>query len=184
MEVGDVHDFTNDVWVTVDVMFGLLPVGVTTPMTDASMRLLPGQTFDIDSGSLEPDMMTPAIRFDGAEIVDGRLRTGVADFAIAIPYDADTDFMLDIKRSRMRAGITETQLQRGVIGGALQIEPTVATIVAADPMRFDEDLIRLVLETAADLDRDAMGDCTSVSVAIVFEAVEAVKGVVRTPASP
>jgi hypothetical protein len=184
LEVSDVHDWDNDPWVVVDVMFGLLPVGSLAPMLDAMGRVAPGQTFDVDVRSLEADMVTPAIRLDGAEIIGGRLRTGVGDFGIGIPYDMDTNIMLDIKRARLRADVTETRMTRGVIGGALQVEPTVAAIVAADPKRFDEGLIRLVLESAADLDRDAAGECTSVSIGMVFDAVEAVRGVVRSPTAP
>ena len=179
IEVSDIHDFENDDWVVVDFMFGVLPAGVAAPMVDASGRILPGQTFDVQASSLDADMMTPLIRFDGAQIIDGRVSTGAADFAIAIPYDMDTDFELDIKRSRTRFDIADTTLARGVLGGSLRVDETAAAIAAADPEMFDEDLVRLVLESAADLDRDAAADCTSVSVAMVFDAVSAVRGVVR-----
>lgn len=179
VEVSDIHDLVNDEWVVVDFMFGVLPEGTTAPMLDATGRILPGQTFDVQASSLEMDMLTPRIRFDGAQIVGGRVRTGAADFAIAIPYDMDTDFNLDIKRSRTRFDVADAALSRGVLGGSLRVAETAMAIAAADPMRFDEDLVRLVLDSAADLDRDAMGDCTSVSVAMVFDAVPAVRGVVR-----
>lgn len=169
-----VDDLVDDDRVEVDVLFGLLPEGTAAPAL-AGARFEPGQTFDIDGRSLDAEM-NPRVTLPG-RIVDGRLRAGPGNLGLSIPFGAEL-VELQLDRVELRADVATTSLSRGVIGGALDVEETA---LALEPISdFDIALIRLVLNGAADLDRVGSA-CTSVSVGLVFEGVDAIEGVVRAP---
>ena len=169
-----VDDLVDDDRVEVDVLFGLLPEGVAAPAF-VGERFEPGQTFDVDARSLDAEMQ-PRVTLPG-QIVGGRLRAGPGRLGLSIPFGADL-VELQLDRVELRADVSATELSRGVIGGALDVEDTA---VALEPISdFDIALIRLVLGGAADLDREG-GACTSASIGLVFAGVEAIEGTVRMP---
>ena len=179
LEVRGVDDFTNDDRVEVDVLFGVLPSGVTMPMLEGDGGFVPGQTFDVDSRSLLDDRMTARVSLPGM-IIDGRVHAGPGGLNLTVPFGADT-ITLQLNRVEARFDITEDTLSNGVIGGSLDVEDTAAELGGVGG--FDEDLVRLVLRGAADLDREG-AFCTAASIGLVFEGVDTVRGEIVDPATP
>ncbi|MEM9067546.1 MAG: hypothetical protein AAGE52_03540 [Myxococcota bacterium] len=178
LEVRGVDDFENDDRVEVDVLFGLLPAGLEAPIFSGE-RFLAAQTFNIDARSLEDDMMTARVSLPG-EINDGRLRAGPGRLALTVPL-GDEVLMLDLERVELRADITEDNLELGVLGGALDVAATAEALAGVSG--FEQPLVMLVLNGAADLDRVG-ANCTAASIGLVFRGVDAVKGDVVMPDPP
>ncbi len=173
-----VDDFDNDERVEVDVLFGVLPEGVEAPMLELDGRYVPGQTFDLDARALAGDEMTALSRLPGA-IVDGRLTAGPGMLPLTIPFGS-TLVTLDLDRVRMGFDVSETGLSEGVVGGALDVEDTIAALSGVEGL--DPDQVRFALELFADLDpASGNSECQRISVALVFDATTAVAGAVVTP---
>lgn len=177
-QVRGVDDFDDDDAVLVDVMYGLLPPGVFAPRLSGD-GFEPGQTFDVDARTLDADAMTPLVTLPG-RIVAGRLRAGPGMVKLLIPFGA-TDVELDASETQLRADIGPDALERGVLGGSLSVEDTLAALAAADPPGFEEPLARLLLETEADLDAEGPATCHSISIGIEFAGVRAVRGDAVSP---
>lgn len=173
-----VDDFEDDPRVEVDVLFGLLPPGTFAPALDVGNRFVPGQTFDIDARALEDDGMT-AISQLPAAIVGGRLQAGPGMLPLTVPFGTEL-VTLELDRVRMAFDVSEDGLSNGVVGGALDVETTIAALSEVEGL--DAGQVRFALELFADLD-PASGntECQSISVALVFEATTAVLGAVVTP---
>ena len=177
LEVRGVDDLVNDDRVEVDAYVGLLPAGVSAPMLDAMGHITAGQTFDVDAMSAAADM-TALITLRGS-IEDGRLAAGPGDFTMSLPL-ADTRVTFEAKSAHIAFDIDATTLSDGVVGGALDVDDTVAAMEGV--MGFDAATARLLLETNADLDRDdAAMECQSISIALAFEGVDATRGTTRAP---
>jgi hypothetical protein len=179
VEVEDVNDLTNDSDVTVNLLLGQLPAGVTMPMLSGD-RLAPGQTFDILSASYSDGMagQNPMITAHGA-IVNGRITTDTTDIPLNLPI-MDVMLALNIQRARIRFNIAETTIGNGIIGGSLDIDELVTAVMAIPALADYVDLLMNLLDMNADLDPDAamMGDCQSVSLGLVFDGVPATKGAI------
>ena len=96
LEVRGVDDFTNDDRVEVDVLFGVLPSGVTMPMLEGDGGFVPGQTFDVDSRSLLDDRMTARVSLPGM-IIDGRVHAGPGGLNLTVPFGVDTITPSDVR---------------------------------------------------------------------------------------
>lgn len=179
LEVRGVDDLTTDDRVEVDVLFGLLPTGTTMPMLEGDGGFVPGQTFDVDSRSLLDDRMSARVSLPGV-IVDGRVMAGPGGLNLTVPFGAET-ITLQLNRVEARFDIAADAITNGVIGGSLDVEDTAAELGGIGG--FDEDLVRLVLRGAADLDREG-AFCTAASIGLVFEGVETVKGEIVDPPTP
>ena len=184
MKVEDIDDPMNDPRVTASLYLGALECGEPTaecaPVVDnGSGRLEAGQTFNIDSRSLGSGG-EPVVLAEGA-IVNGRLDVGPIPLDLSITLEGTT-VTLNVEDAQIEADLASdgASLSGGVIGGALDIDETVASLSAAIP-ELPEELVRSVLTGQADLLPDEAGDCQSVSVGLVFGATTAVEGTVVTP---
>ena len=167
-----VDSFENDPRVELDVMFGVLPVGVFAPELEGA-RYVPGQTFDLDARALEADEMTALSQLP-ASIVDGRLQAGPGMLPITVPFGTEL-VTLELDQVRLAVDVSEDGLSNGVVGGALDVEETIAVLSDVDGL--DATQVRFALETFADLDPQmGRNDCRSISVALVFDATTAVAG--------
>jgi len=170
-----VDDLEDDDRVVVEIMFGVLPEGTFVP-TIVGERYAAGQTFDVDDRSLLEDMMAARVWVPGS-IEGGRLTAGPGELALTIPF-ADLSVTLEILDMRLRMDVAESGIDNLVIGGSLDVERTLAALLALGT--FDEGLTRLVLESQADLNRGEDGQCTAVSIGMEGAGVPAVRGAVRT----
>lgn len=172
-----VDSFEDDARVELDVLFGVLPDGVFAPALDGA-RYVPGQTFDLDARALESDGMT-AVSTLPASIVDGRLQAGPGMLPLTVPFGTEL-VTLELDRVRLAVDVSEDGLSNGVVGGALDVEESIAVLSDVDGL--DPTQVRFALETFADLDPQVgANDCRSISVALVFDATPAVAGEVVTP---
>jgi len=182
-EVLNVDDSMNDGCVTLNLYLGQLTGGAMTAVdADGDGIIDGGQTFDLNPESLGPGE-APLVSVQG-QIVNGRLSAGPIDIMLNLPIEGG--LLLNIRNAQVRMTFAGDNITSGVIGGALNVEETVTTIVAIDPDTIPEALARSVLNAQADLEPDdAMGGaCTAVSVGLTFEGVPAVKGVVGAAAMP
>lgn len=155
-------DTVDDDSVTMDLALGSLPDGATLELNGTAIAA--GQTFNID--------MTYVM--DGPGTIEDRILTvQVSTLPLEIPFDETTTIALTIRDARVQATITDTpELNGGLIGGSLNIDELVTTVMAVAP-DIDAGLIRTTLEGVADLEPDGDGICQNVSVGITFEGVEA-----------
>lgn len=174
MTVEGIHNYDNDPNVVVKLELGTLEgTGKTMPDVDAMGNLSAGQSINVNMTSVG------LVELPGM-IVNGRLRAGPADLLLSLPI-MGTMLNLNIRQAQVRFDITETSMGNGVLGGELQVEETVAAIVQVAPDSIPESLARSILEGQADLQYDmAMDKCLAVSVGLVFEGPNAVRGDVVT----
>lgn len=174
MEVENVDNTMNDGCVTLNLFLGQIPAMGMPVDADGDGLIDAGQTIDIDPASLVGG--EPLVSVQG-QIVNGRLSAGPVDISLNIPI-TDTTLALNIRSAQVRLSFTGENITAGIIGGALNVDETVTTIVAIDPDTIPEALARSVLNAQADLEPDAAGACTAVSVGLTFEGVPAVRGAV------
>jgi len=177
MQVEDIDDLVNDGNVTLSIFLGNLPVGVDMPTLGSDGKLQPGQTFDVDDNSLLPSG-EPQVKVQGA-IVNGRLRATTTAISLAISLSGE-NLTLNILDAEVRATMAAGAMSDGIIGGALDIQETVAAIDALMIDGISGGLVEGVLMGAADLEPDNDGFCQSVSLGLTFGGVTAVRGVVTT----
>lgn len=159
-ELIGLDDPMNDPCVTVR----LRPV-VGTPLLGTDGRVLPGQTFDID-----PDGEVTTI--EGAQLVDGVLTVGPAPVALPVQV-LDARFTLHVEESQVRLARTDDGGWEGILGGGISVDEM---IMVAQGLTIPDDLmgaVMLVLRTYADLERDAAGDCQSISATLAVDGVTA-----------
>jgi len=155
---------TNDS-ITMDLALGSTADG-NPPMLSGT-SIAPGQTFTVD--------MTYVTDAPGV-VAGGVMTVQVDTLPLSIPFDETTEIALTIRSATVRATVTETPaLTGGLIGGSLNIDELVTTVMAVAP-DIDAGLIRTTLEGVADLEPDGDGVCQNVSVGITFEGVEANAG--------
>jgi hypothetical protein len=134
--------------------------------------LTPGQTFNLDPAG-NPITTVPVT------VVSGTATASVEVIALAIPFDETTTINLNIRDARVQATITGDTLVGGIIGGGLNVDELVTTVMAVAP-DFDAMMLRNILEGVTDLEPDTSGICQSLSVGLEFHAVAAVKGTTGT----
>jgi len=172
-EVERVNDRVNDPEVGLNIFIGQMPAGVDAPAdADGDGLIDSDQTFDINPSSLVGG--EPLVSVSGS-IINGRVHAGPVDIEINLPVAGG--LLLNIRDAEVRLSIAGDTISAGIIGGALDVDETVATIVAIDPDAIPESLARSVLEAQADLVPDAAGACTAVSVGLTFDGIAAVRGV-------
>jgi hypothetical protein len=174
LQVDGVDDTTFDRNIEVGVFAGVLPSGVTAPTLAADGRFEPGQTFDIDPASLSVSDQ-PLITMKGY-IDAGRATVEAGVLPLVVAVGPDVDLRLNVRMSTVRFSMNDTGLADGVIGGGLNIEELLTAFEALMLESVSPTILRGVLETAADLERDSEGYCQTVSTGFVFEAVPAVRG--------
>jgi hypothetical protein len=171
-EIENVDSTMNDPCVTLNLYLGQMPDMAMPTDADGDGLIDPGQTIDIDPASLVGGMSLVSVQ---GMIVNGRLSAGPVDISLNIPI-TDTTLNLNIRSAQVRMSFAGDNVEAGIIGGALNVDETVETIVAIDPETIPEALATSVLNAQADLEPDAMGACTAVSVGLVFEGVPAMRG--------
>lgn len=163
MDVKGLESTNDDI--TMDLSLGSVPDGATLELNGTAIAA--GQTFNVD--------MTYVSDAPGT-VSGGVMTVSVATLPLAIPFDEETEIALTIRDATVRATVTETPtLSGGLIGGSLNIDELVTTVMAVAP-DIDAGLIRTTLEGVADLEPDGDGICQNVSVGITFEGVEANAG--------
>lgn len=174
MEIEGVNDRVNDPDVTLNIFLGQMPAGVDAPTdADGDGLIDGGQIIDIDPASVVGGESIASV---AGSIVNGRMSAGPVDLELNLPIQGG--LLLNIRDASVRLTISGDTVTSGVIGGALDVEETVSTIVAIDPDAIPEALARSVLAAQADLVPDSAGACTAVSVGLTFEGVDAERGVV------
>lgn len=163
MDVKGLESTNDDI--TMDLSLGSTADG-EPPMLNGT-ALAAGQTFTVDMTYVN----------DAPGTVSGGVMTVSVDtLPLGIPFDEETTISLTIRNATVRATVTETPtLSGGLIGGSLNIDELVTTVMAVAP-DIDASLIRTTLEGVADLEPDGDGICQNVSVGITFEGVEANAG--------
>jgi hypothetical protein len=146
------------------------------PCVDGSEVIVGGQTFDINTMSFGPGG-APLITAVGT-IISGRLNVGPIDITVPIPI-MDMTLNLMIQQAQVRATLSGDTLTLGVIGGKLDVMQIIETIAAIPDLADFRTIIETTLMNQADLDPDGTGTCQSVSVGLVFDAVDAVEGATR-----
>lgn len=163
MDVKGLESTNDDI--TMDLSLGSTADG-NPPMLNGT-AIAAGQTFTVD--------MTYVNDAPGT-VTGGVMNVAVDTLPLAIPFDETTEIALTIRSATVQATVTETPaLTGGLIGGSLNIDELVTTVMAVAP-DIDAGLIRTTLEGVADLEPDSDGICQNVSVGITFEGVEANAG--------
>lgn len=177
LQVRHVDDLMTDDCVTLDVLFGRLPMGVSMPALDGMGRILAGQTFDINaSRSFMPGTMTPLVSFPGSVIAGGTLEVqSLGTWPVDFPTDMGRA-TVNVMEPRARFDITPTSLTNGVVGGVLDVAETSDTLVAVSGQ--SPFIVNGLLSSNADLDRIG-GTCTSISLALTVAGVPATLGMTR-----
>jgi hypothetical protein len=173
-EVEGVDDPMNDPEIGLSMYYGLLPAGVSMPMTGPDGRLTPGQTFDIDPRSY--DAAGRRRIYVPGSIVGGRLRAGPVRIALDLGL-VGGGIALDLRETYMRANLAGdgSTFSTGVLGASLDVDDTAEMLAVA--IGFDVTIVRSVLASQSDLDPSPDGRmCASLSAGMVFEAVAAIKG--------
>lgn len=176
IELEGVDDFTNDDCLNASVYAGLVPANATLMLDPVSGRLASGQTFDIDSRSLDAEGAAKT-RIEGASIVDGELSGGPFDLTLSTQNGSMT-----LHGAQLRGQIGADGIMVGVLGGELSIDELVAQAANTGVTDTELALYRVLLEGMADMSPDSMMTdvCQGLSVAWVFQATVAVKGDVVT----
>jgi len=176
MEITDM-DNTADTDVGLNLYIGNL----TADDTCTTGCIAAGKTFDIDNDSVDGSgnaivsVNAAATPTSGGAAVGG----GPVDLMLSIPFDETTTIDLNIRQGQVTFDVTnstEGTLSNGLIGGSLNIEELITTVMAVAGDEVPADLVRTTLESVADLEPDGEGICQNLSVAITFGAVHAVKG--------
>ena len=176
----DGAETTEDDSVTLNLYLGELTADDTCAMDAEPMCITAGKTFDINGDSV--DASGNALISVPATITGGTLMAEVDTLELNIPFDEGTNIELTIRNATVRADVGSDTLENGLIGGQLNIEELITTVMAVGGEDIPVGLVRSTFETVADLDADADGVCQAVSVGIEFGAVGATKGDVATGA--
>jgi hypothetical protein len=177
VEIEGVDDPRNDDDVTVSMMYGAT-TDLDMPDLGLDGLVAPCQTFNLLRNWIMADGMTPMTRFPGSTIVDGRVRAEEgSDFPISIPLLDGTRLELIVMRPRARFDLNGWTIERGVVGGALDVGAVAEATAGLAPEL--SEFIDTLLQNSADLDPTPTVPplCQSISVAFVYSGVRALKGV-------
>ena len=136
--------------------------------------LAAGQTFDINPESVDA-MGAPLISVTDASIIGGRMNASTPIISIPVPLEEGVVLNLNIREARVAGDITATSMSGGLIGGALAISELASAVEALDIGGVDAATVESVLGGQADM-RGSDMECSSVSSALTFTGVDAVKG--------
>lgn len=184
----DVGDPVDDGHVEVLLYLGQMAASGTAPRTETTtweaqthLVLSSSQHFVIDTRSVEAgDPARPLIAFRDAWIEGGRLHTAPARFTADIGLTGGRTLPLALERARIAFDVVPGGLANGVIGGFLSVDDfSHAVVTLADNPAVTDGLVRTVVAPRADIDRDGVGGCESISLGLVLEAAPAVVDGVR-----
>ncbi|MCA9580926.1 MAG: hypothetical protein KC416_03970 [Myxococcales bacterium] len=175
LDTKDISDATDDECVTVDILTGLVPGG-GLPELDGDV-LKPGQTFDIDSRSIED--MVPLVRVT-ATLTKGKLKAGPTTLPLTLPFGSE-NVELTIQDAQLTANVTATELSAGLLGGVLDVTETIGAVTKVEKYAEIDEVLEPLLTKFADMNPDDDNACTAVSAALTFEGIEAKKGKVTDP---
>lgn len=153
----------------VDLYQGLVPEGGALERDDDG-RVSAGQTFDVDSESVDPA--------GDAWLSLGWCGGSGGPVNLVVPLEQGVRFEITLRDSVMAFDVVDDALVRGVLGGSIDIEEMVAVVVLAGGDALPVDLVRSTLLSVADLEPDSEGACQSLSAAFEFSGVAAVRGAV------
>ncbi len=178
VEVSEVDSDTCSPVVTVSVLLGRLPPGVTMPALGGDGRLAVGQMFDVQSSSLGADG-TAVARASG-RIAGGRVIAG--PFELTFPMRFPTMVAVaHVHRAELRFDRSASgRIERGVLGGRMQLTEAVNLGVALLGADY-EPTIYTVLAGQADLEPDRTGVCQALSIGFVLAGVPALRGTTVGP---
>ncbi len=173
----DVNSFVDDDDVRVEVMLGMLPEGTDMPMLDASGRLAPGQTFDIDERSLE---MGEPMASVAARITGGKLDSDPVDLPLNFTVSGE-ELTLVLEDTRLVAdSVSADGISMGVLGGAISIPAVIDLVCKFSPDNAGTAIP--LLTSFADLESTpGSGTCDLISAGLGFTTVAANAGTTRTP---
>ena len=172
VEVQNVDDFTNDACVGMNLYVGEVPADAMLALEGG--LLAAGQTFDINPESVDA-MGAPLISVTDASIIGGRMNASTPIISIPVPLEEGVVLNLNIREARVAGDITATSMSGGLIGGALAISELASAVEALDIGGVDAATVESVLGGQADM-RGSDMECSSVSSALTFTGVDAVKG--------
>ena len=131
------------------------------PFVGSDMRIDPGQTFDL-------------MRDQPVSRVEGRIRGGVLEagpFALALPITAlDARFTLNLRGARVRARVRDDGGLAGIVAGGVSIAEFSETIRGLTIRQEEMAAFTGALRLFADLEPDANGACTQISMGMNFDA--------------
>lgn len=157
-EVGGVDDPVEDTCVEL-----ALRKAVGQPLLGTDGEFLWGQTLDLDT-SFE-DVVFPEV-----SLVDGSVSGSPLTFILPIQVlDAYIEFPL--RNGAFRVDLQEDGSISGIVAGGLDVAEIVEVAEGEAIGEELKQLLRAALFAAADLEPDAAGDCTAVSITLAFEAV-------------
>jgi hypothetical protein len=161
IEVQNVDNFDNDPCVNVKLGLGYLPGGGAPGLGEDRLAVA-GQYYD-----------THFLTEIAGRIVNGRLETETVDFMSELSL-VEPAIPFVIEDARLVATISENLLEDGLIGGKVSVPVLEDTAAAMQPNV--SEVAALIVNSQADLD-PVDGNCTALSVGLVFSAVDAVQGV-------
>ncbi len=169
---------TADDAVTVNFYIGAPPAEALGPELTGD-RLTAGQRLDFNIGLMGGN--DPLATVVGT-IEDGRLVAGPGEFRLSLATDMPLSFrMLD---TQIQADITPTSLSGGVLGGKLVVSELITSLRSSGVTQLVNvaDLAETVLPNMADAPPAlGGGDCSAITGAAIFEAVNIRPGVFRDP---
>jgi hypothetical protein len=174
VEVQHVDDFTNDACVGMNLYVGEVPA-MGMPTLEGGL-IAAGQTFDINPESVDA-MGAPLISVEGATITGGRMNASTPIISIPVPLEEGVVLNLNIREARVAGNISANSMSGGLIGGALAVSELASAVEALDIGGVDAATVESVLGGQADM-RGTDMECSSVSTALSFTGVDAVKGMV------
>jgi hypothetical protein len=177
LEVSDVDDFHSDACVTLGLMVGALPDGMTEEdlLRDADGHLAPGQEIPADPTSLDATGQ-PLTRVPAC-IREGTLHAGPVPVRLKIEVGLDNPIDLQLHQTLLRAGITPETISDGVLGGALNLQELAEAAEAVED--GIGTTVCSILPFFADLGEeggtclDTASTCASISTTLVFGGVPA-----------
>ena len=178
LQLEHVDSLVSDECVTMSVLTGKLPAGVTAPRLDAAGRLEAGQTFDVSRASYGADM-EPMIYVEGASIASGVLTASGFDLSLPIPAGSAGTISLVSRSSQVEARVSAGALQAGSLGGAVrtsELGPALGSLMLDVPV----STILLLVGLETDLEKSGR-TCGALSAALELGGVSAVMGAITAP---
>jgi hypothetical protein len=140
--------------------------GAGAPVLGGTGSLVTGQTFDLD-----PDVPTSEVAC--AEVAGGVLTGGPLEIALPLAI-FDESLFIDLQGGIVGMELREDGTAHGYIGAGISIEQLAENIESLDGVEGAIISLALgALSQRADLEPDATGACTQMSMALEFEAISA-----------
>jgi hypothetical protein len=178
LEVEGVNEFGNDDSVRLNFYLGYMGEMEMPALSDGTLEA--GQTIDVNSMPGVPIVSING-QISNGTLMAGQLVDADATVPLSIPFDEETTIDITIRNAAVEGSISAEAMTDGVIGGSLRKEELIETIQSIPQAQEFASLAEQLLNANADVESDSEGSCQSLSVGLVFEAVDATLGEEVTP---